>query len=299
MAEKRKNKKSQLGTGLEEIFGGNVTELLDDIQNNAKVDDGKRVNLNVNEIRTNPYQPRKDFDQEKLEELAQSIKEQGVFTPILVRKSTVGYELISGERRLRASQMIGNTTIPALIMDINEDQMMEIALLENIQREDLNVIEEANGYKKLMESLNYTQDQLAKRVGKSREHVANTLRLLRLPQEVQDYVAEGKLTMGQVRPLITLESSDDIISLANRIYKEGLSAREIEKLVKNIKNNVQPKTKEPFVPDNYTLAAQKNLQDKFGTKVRISQNSINISYGDVDDLNRILELLGIEEESLS
>ena len=286
---------SKLGSGLEKLFGENISDIIEDIQNNSQADGyaGAQV-LNIDEIHANPYQPRQVFDQDKLNELAQSIKEQGVFTPILVRRSENGYQLVAGERRLKASQLAGKTTIPAIIQDFTEEQMMEISLLENIQRENLNVIEEGQGYRTLLERMGYTQELLAQRVGKSREHISNTLRLLKLPEEVQKMVSDGKLSMGQVRPLITLENEHEIVELANKIASEGLSVRNVEKLIKNLKN-----PKEPTVPptiDAATLEVQQRLQHQFQTRVRITNNSINISYSDTNDLNRILDILGYYED---
>ncbi len=283
-----------LGSGLKALFGDNVEDLIDSIQNNTySVDSDSKINISIDKIRPNPYQPRRTFDEKALNELAESIKEHGVFTPVLVRPSLSGYELIAGERRLKASRLAGKTEIPAIIVDFDDKAMMEISLLENIQREDLNVIEEANGYRQLIEKLNYTQEQLAERIGKSREHVANTLRLLKLPRKVQQMVEAGQLTMGQVRPLITMESEAEAVKLAERIVAEGLSVREIERLVRHRKNNVSV---EPVTIDRATLEVQKNLQHRLQTKVRITPRTINISYSDTEDLNRILDLLGYNSE---
>lgn len=287
-----KKSNDRLGTGLAAIFGDNVTDVLDEIQSGAKGEEyGRKAIINLSEIRTNPYQPRKVFDEEKLNELAQSIKEQGVFTPILVRKSIGGYELVTGERRLRASQLAGKNDIPAIIMDFDDTQMMEISLLENIQREDLNSIEEAQAYQNLMENIGYTQEQLAQRIGKSRTYVTNSLRLLKLPKDVQQLVVDGKLSMGHVRPLITL-SNDRISEIAKKAVKEGLSVRAVEALAsqKDVPNSGKKnvKTEDPFLKD-----IQKKLQHKFATKVKITDNSININYANTDELNRILTQLDI------
>ncbi len=283
-----------LGSGLKALFGDNVEDLIDSIQNNTySVDNDSKINISIDKIRPNPYQPRRSFDEKALNELAESIKEHGVFTPVLVRPSLSGYELIAGERRLKASKLAGKTEIPAIVVDFDDKAMMEISLLENIQREDLNVIEEANGYRQLIDRLNYTQEQLAERIGKSREHVANTLRLLKLPRKVQQMVEAGQLTMGQVRPLITLESEAEAIKLAERIVAEGLSVREVERLLRRKQRNV---TTEPATIDRATLEVQKNLQHRLQTKVRITPKTINISYSDTEDLNRILDLLGYNSE---
>ncbi|HPX32324.1 MAG TPA: ParB/RepB/Spo0J family partition protein [Erysipelotrichaceae bacterium] len=289
MAKKKENKE-RLGTGLAAIFGDDVISVIDEIQNSARADEyGRRASLKLTDIRSNPYQPRKVFDQEKLEELAQSIRETGVFTPILVREATGGYELIAGERRVKASVLAGKEEIPAIIMDFNDTQMMEISLLENIQREDLNVLEEASGYKKLIKALGYTQEQLANRIGKSREHVSNTLRLLKLPKDVQKLVEENKLSMGHVKCLLTLDDKT-ISEIAHKAVSEGLSVRQVEALASDKKASKPVKTK---ADDPYLVDLQNSLQRKFGSKVKITKNSINIFYQDKDELNRLLELLDI------
>ena len=184
-----KAKQRGLGKGLNSIFGQDVEQYLDDIQNNAAEAPGRReVELPIEEIRPNPYQPRKEFDKKALEELSESLKTHGIFTPLLVRKSVSGYDLITGERRLRAAKMAGLKTVPAIQVEFTEEQMMEIAILENVQREDLNPIEEAAAYESLIQKLGYTQEKLAERVGKSREYCANIMRLLKLPEDVQSMV---------------------------------------------------------------------------------------------------------------
>ena len=287
---------NRLGSGLAAILGNDVESIVDNIQNSALNPElGKRIVLKLSEIRPNPYQPRQSFDQAKLKELADSISQHGVFTPIIVRKTVAGYELIAGERRMKASQLAGKTDIPAIVMDFDDQQMMEVSLLENIQRENLSAIEEAIAYRQLMENLSYTQEKLSERVGKSREHIANTLRLLRLPAAVQKYVDDGKLTVGQVRPLITLEDEATIKEIADRIIKQGLSAREVEKLVRNYKSRpVRPVVEKPMDPALYEV--QKNLQKQFSTQVKITGKSINIAYSDTADLNRILDLLHYQQE---
>ena len=289
-----KEEKLGLGSGLDS-FGDNIMDLIEDIQNNANNENfGSRANINISEIHSNPYQPRKVFNQEKLQELANSIKEHGVFTPVLVRESINGYQLIAGERRVKASQLAGKETIPAIIVDFSDEQMMEISLLENVQREDLSAIEEAKAYKQLMENLNYTQEDLGKRVSKSREHISNTLRLLRLPEHVQDLIQNRKITMGQARPLITLDDEKKTNEIADKIVSEGLSARQVEKLIKKFKRPAM--YHEPYVQDSATANVERNLQHQLQTRVRISKNSITISYSDVDDLNRILDIIGYHQD---
>ncbi len=281
-----------LGTGLSAIFGEGVEDVLKDI-NSPKMDEyGYKTVLNVKEIRPNPYQPRRVFDQEKLEELAKSIEQQGVFTPILVRKTLTGYELIAGERRLKASKIAKKTTIPAIVVDFDDQAMMEVSLLENIQREDLNVVEEAMAYDKLMKSLKCTQEELAEKIGKSRAHIANILRLLKLPKEVLNLVESGKLSMGHARALVTLEK-EKAINLAQKAVNDGLSVREIEKLANPQAPTVKKVTEKK--QDPYMKDVVKSLEDKYSTKVKVTNNSITISYDGVDDLNRLLELLGIIE----
>ncbi len=289
-----RDKSSRLGKGLGSIFGEDITAAIEDIQS-GKIDTGNRtMEIPVNDIRPNPYQPRKVFDEKALQELAQSIKEHGVFTPILVRKSVQGYELIAGERRFRASKLAQKTTIPAIVMDFSEEQMMEISLLENIQRENLNAIEEANAYAKLVDRFSYTQEVLASRVGKSRTHVANMMRLLKLPHEVQELVINKQLSMGHVRPLITIEDESEIIDLAKQIVEEDLSVRAVEKLIQN--KGKEKIEKEPTEKDPNLVYVENLLELKLQTRITVDKKNITISYIGTDDLNRILEILGCIEE---
>ena len=290
-----KDEKSGLGSGLDAIFGPNFSDIIDDIQNTAMGEEyGHKTSVRLSEVHSNPYQPRTVFDEKKLEELTRSIKEHGVFTPILVRPTVNGYQLIAGERRVKASQMAGLDTIPAIIMDFTDEQMMEISLLENIQRENLSPVEEAAAYKQLMENLGYTQEILGKRVGKSREHISNTLRLLRLPEHVQQLIQEEKLSMGHARCLITVEDEEQANKLADKIVAEGLSVRQVEKLVRNLKKPARVAV--PYVQDSATAYVERNLQHQLQTRVKISKNTITISYSDVDDLNRILDAMGYRQD---
>lgn len=285
---------ARLGKGLSSIFGQDVSKVLDDIQNgDMEVESQEQSKIPVDEIRPNPYQPRKVFDEDALKELSSSIKQHGVFTPVLVKKSIQGYDLIAGERRLRASKLAGLKDIPAIIVDFDDQEMMEIALLENIQREDLNVIEEAKAYEKLIQRLNYTQEQLAHRVGKSREHITNLLRLLKLPEDVQEYVVNKQLSMGHVRALLGLKTEAGMRKVAKQAIDQGLSVRKVEQIVKDINNK---KTVEKPKEDIYVKAAKEKLQEYFQTSVSISKNSISIHYENKEDLNRVLELLNLVEE---
>ncbi len=289
------NKRRALGMGLEQLFS---TEVLDfdqvekTIVNETPKDEV--VMLEIKDLMSNPYQPRKVFDDDALKELSESIKEHGVFQPIIVRKSVKGYNIIAGERRVRASGLAGLTTIPAIIRDFTDDEMMQIALLENLQRENLTSIEEAKAYKSIIESLRLTQDELAKKLGKSRSHITNMLGLLRLPLSVQDMVLYGKISMGHARVLSKLESHDQIEELANKVVNDNLSVRELEELASGEKfEKALPVKKKAVKEYKYVEDAMK---EKLDTKVSISGNKIKISFATKEDLNRILEILNIEVE---
>ena len=287
-------KKRALGRGLEDLFN---SENLDLESVEAKIyetaSNEEIVELSLNDLRPNPYQPRKVFDDEALRELSDSIKEHGVFQPIIVKKSIKGYDIIAGERRFRASKMAGLEKIPAIIRDFTDEQMMEIALLENLQREDLSVIEEALAYKSMIEHLNLTQDDLSRRVGKSRSHITNILGLLRLPGEVQQMVSDGRITMGHARALSKLESRDEILALANRIVDENLIVREIEGITStgDVAKKVKINRKKE---DSQYKYVEDLLRDKFDTKVSIVGKKIQISFDGAADLDRILEILNIK-----
>ncbi|AYV33851.1 ParB/RepB/Spo0J family partition protein [Erysipelothrix rhusiopathiae] len=289
MAEKDSNR---LGRGLGAIFGDDVSSVLEDIQqgNNDEFT-GVKTSLKVKDIRTNPYQPRRHFDEDKLEELSQSISTHGLFTPILVRETNKGYELVAGERRLRATKRANIEEIAAIVVDFDDSQMMEIAIIENVQREDLNVIEEAMGYSSLIDRLGLTQEEVAKRVSKSRSHITNLLRLLRLPKSVQEMVSDNKLTMGHVRPLVTIEDPKEIERIAEEILSKKLSVREAERLIN--KEDVKPV--EPKLRNKDYDYAQSLFERRLQTRVNIANNKVIISFDDDEDLNRILELLDIIE----
>lgn len=290
-------KENALGKGLSAIFGDSIDDVLEDIQQGGNEEYGaQKYEIPVKEIKPNPYQPRKVFDDDKIQELADSIEQHGVFTPILVKKAVKGYELITGERRLRASKLAGRKTIPAIVMEFDDQQMMEIALLENIQREDLNAIEEAQGYEKLIKKIGYTQEELAKRIGKSREHVTNLLRLLKLPASVQNYVVTKQLSMGHVRALLALKEETLMEEVAQKAIQLHLSVRAVETMVKNIN---EPKEKTETKERDINLdPIQNRLQSKFQTKVKVDEHQISIKYNGTQDLNRILELLDCLEEEL-
>lgn len=289
-------KRRALGMGLEQLFNSEMLDF-DQVEKEIVKETPKDeiVEIDVNELMSNPYQPRKIFDDDALKELSLSIKEHGVFQPIIVKKSVRGYNIIAGERRVKASKLAGLTKIPAIIRDFTDDEMMQVALLENLQREDLTAIEEAKAYKSIIESLRLTQDELAKRLGKSRSHITNMLGLLRLPLSVQDMVLYNKISMGHARVLSKLESHDQIEELANRVVSENLSVRDLENITEAssftrmapVKKNVRNKEYK-YVEDA--------MKDKLGTKVSISGNKIKISFATTEDLNRILEILNIDVE---
>ena len=288
-------KKRALGRGLEQLFN---TENLD-IENYEQkiyenINKEEIVELNVEELRPNPYQPRRVFDEQALEELASSIKEHGVFQPIIVKKSIKGYEIIAGERRFRASKLAGKKTIPAIIRSFTDEQMMEIALLENLQREDLSVIEEAVAYQKMLTSLNLTQEELSTKVGKSRSHITNILGLLRLPENVQRMIMNHELSMGHARVLSKLEDQQKIREIAAKIVEESLTVRATEELLEapsfvraNKITRREPSTNEyRYVEDL--------MRDKLDSKVKVKDNKITISFVNNADLNRILSVLNIK-----
>ena len=287
-------KRKALGKGLEQLFSNEVIDFDNfekKIVNETK--DSDIVEIPLTEIRSNPYQPRKEFDEKSLSEFAESIKEHGVIQPIIVKKSIKGYEIIAGERRTRASKMAGKTTIPAIIRDFSDQEMMEIALIENIQREDLNPIEEAEALAKIIETSQITQEEASKKFGKSRSYITNILGLLSLPEKTKQYVRENKITMGHARVLSKLSDEEQIYSLADLIIEEGLSVRETEKLTSNSDMPKKNKIKrEPIYNARHTIY-ESIMRERIGTKVKIGTKKIEIPYDSDNDLDRILDILGI------
>lgn len=295
------NQRKALGKGLEQLFNNNNSnvEAFDfsafekEIVTTTPESDIKMIP--ISEIRSNPYQPRIHFDENALQELASSIKEHGVFEPIIVKKSIKGYELVAGERRTRASKLAGLDTIPAIVKDFNDTQMMEIAILENIQREDLSPIEEARAYKNYMIKCNMTQEVVANRFGKSRSYITNLLGLLNLPSEVQKLVNNGDISMSHARVLSKIEDPNVIVALANRVLKESLSVREIENITSGeevVKKN--PLKKNDIPKSTRYKVYETSLREAVGTKVNISSNKITIPFDSEADLDRIMEILNIE-----
>ncbi|HHX52411.1 MAG TPA: ParB/RepB/Spo0J family partition protein [Erysipelothrix sp.] len=284
----------KLGKGLSAIFGDEAQNILDEIQqgeSNQFVSDKKAIKLN--EIVVNPYQPRRDFDQDKLQELSDSIVQHGVLTPVLVRKAIHGYELIAGERRLRASKLANVEEIPAIVVDFDDEQMMEVSLIENIQREDLNVIEEAAAYRNLIDRFGYTQEDVARRMNKSRSHITNLLRLLTLPETVIKMVEAGDLSMGHVRPLVTIKDEDELIKMARKAKSENLSVRQVEAMLKEKPSNKIKINRQPRSEYKYPIEL---LENKLQTKATIQNKKIILEFTDTDDLNRLLELMGVLED---
>ena len=287
-------KRKALGKGLEQLFSNEVIDF-DNFEKKIvkETKEGDIVEIPIAEIRSNPYQPRKEFDEESLQEFAESIKEHGVIQPIIVKKSIKGYELIAGERRTRASKMAGKTTIPAIVREMTDQEMMEIALIENIQREDLNPIEEATAFQKIIETTKMTQEEAAKRFGKSRSYITNLLGLLNLPKDVKNQVQEGKISMGHARVLSKLSDEEQIEEISKKIIENGLSVRETEKITStsDIPKKKQIK-REPVYSAKHSIY-EGIMREKIGTKVKISTKKIEIPFDSDSDLDRILEILGI------
>ena len=290
---KIENKRKALGRGLEQLFSNEslYVDPTEEIIKNAKEED--IVELKLSELRSNPYQPRRTFDQDKLQELADSIKEFGVLEPIIVTKSVKGYEIVAGERRKKASELAGLETVPAIIKDFSDEEMMQIALLENIQREDLSAIEEAEAYANIIKMLNVTQDELGKRIGKSRSYITNMLGLLRLPSSVKQDILSGQISAGHAKILSKLESEEQILNLVNKIKKDHISVRELESLVENPSFKRKNEITKPKETNSYSYV-EEALTDTIGNKVRIKNKKIVIPFNSDKDLERILEILKIE-----
>ncbi len=287
------NKRRVMGKGLEELFSNekmDFSSIEESIVNSTSKDE--IVELNINELRSNPYQPRKIFDAEKLDELAESIKEHGVIQPIIVKKSSIkGYEIIAGERRVKASEIAGKKTIPSIVRDFTDDEMMEIALLENLQRENLNAIEEANAYKQLLEKLRITQEELAKRLGKSRSYITNMVGLLNLPDHVKNLINKDKISASHARILSKLETAEEVDALVEKILNENLNVRQTENIIRGEK---PVKTTKKSSNSQFSHL-EDSLSEKLGTRVKIRNNTLEVYFSNVNDLNRILEIMNIDE----
>ncbi len=294
------NKRKALGKGLEQLFNSeplNIDTLNNyekEIVNNTKESD--ILEIPIKDIRSNPHQPREYFDEESLKELSKSIKEHGLIEPIIVKKSIKGYDLVAGERRTKAASLAGLTTIPAIIKDFTDQQMMEIALIENIQREDLSPIEEATAYKNYIDATGLTQEEVANKFGKSRSYITNLLGLLSLPKYVQKEVMNGTISMSHARVLSKIDDVDMILNLAQKVIDDGISVRELERLSQEenvIKKNKIVRT--TIINPRFKIY-ESVLRDVVGTKVQISKNKISIPFDTDKDLERILEILNIDIE---
>ncbi|WP_409303543.1 ParB/RepB/Spo0J family partition protein [Peribacillus sp. SCS-155] len=254
--------------------------------------------IKIRELRPNPYQPRKVFQPEAIEELKESILQHGILQPIIVRKSIKGYEIVVGERRFRAAKEAGLKTVPAVLKDLSEQQMMELAILENLQREDLNPIEEGAAYQSLLERLGLTQEELAKRLGKSRPHIANHIRLLSLPALIKEHIADGKISMGHGRALLAIKNKSLIEKVVEKVIKEGLNVRQLEQYINQLNNGVPRETRPTPAKDIFIKERETNLRERFGTTVNIKQSKkkgkIEIEFFSKEDLERILDMLDTE-----
>lgn len=285
-------KKFGLGKGLGALIpeDNNIKE--------EKDEKGGIINIQLKNIKANKKQPRKFFDNNKLNELAESIKEHGIIQPLILKKEEKGYSIIAGERRYRAAKIAELTEVPALIMDISDEKLLQVSLIENIQREDLNPIEEGLAYERLLKEFALTQEELSKTMGKSRTAITNTMRLLKLDNRVKEYVIEGVISEGHGRAILPLEN-DAQYEIAQKIIDNSISVRETEKLVKKILNDVvEEKTSERRKPLNpYYKDVRDRLQDHFGTKVNLNANKnkgkIEIEYYSEEDLQRILDIINI------
>ena len=287
-----------LGRGLEALLGDEKIDLNDEVSDidylmkNTVFKAEDKNELPLNKIERCSFQPRTEFNQEALKELSESIKEKGVLQPIIVRKKNEMYEIIAGERRYQAAKLAGLETIPAIIKDLNDGEVLEIALIENIQRENLSAIEEAKGLLKLMEEYRYKQDELGKLIGKSRSYIANTLRLLNLPETVQKLVLDGKLSAGHARSLVGLENAEE---LAQVIVENDLSVREAEKIAAQTKP-AKNKTNKNKLPDRNLQSIINDLEKKLGLKVEINtgkkgNGSITLKYNNPAQLSALLDIL--------
>ena len=290
-----KETRKALGKGLEQLFSSEQVDFdsfEQEIISSTPKNEIKEIPLS--EIRSNPYQPRVHFDEDTLNELAESIKEIGVLEPIIVKKSIKGYELVAGERRTKASRLAGLDTIPAIVKDFTDDEMMEIAILENIQREDLSPIEEAQAYKNYMDKMGATQEEVANKFKKSRSYITNLLGLLNLPSDIQKAVTTKSISMSHARVLSKLEDADLIKELADKVMHEGLSVRDLESISQdnNIKKNNPIKIKKAN-PTRYRIY-ENVMREKIGNKVTIKSNKITIPFDSDRDLDRIMEILNIE-----
>lgn len=287
------SKKFGLGKGLGALI---PDEIQDEVKTDIKDKASSSTLIPLNKIINNSDQPRKFFDSDNIAELAESIKNHGIIQPLILKKHQKKYIIIAGERRWRAAKMLSLKEVPAIVMDLSDKEVLEISLIENIQRQDLNPIEEALAYRKLIDEFNLTQQELSQRIGKSRVAITNTMRLINLDERVQQYLIESVISEGHGRALLAIEDKDLQYKLAQKIIDEKLSVRELEKLIKSVFKEKEEK-KEDGKVNPYVKDVENKLQDYFGTKVNINSKNkkgkIEIEYYSDDDLNRILELMNI------
>ncbi|MCI5722217.1 MAG: ParB/RepB/Spo0J family partition protein [Firmicutes bacterium] len=289
-----------LGRGLDALFADQAPIINPESENKNKTTDKEGIRtenaivyININDIKPNENQPRKNFDENKIAELAASITEHGIIQPLVVRRNKSGYEIVAGERRWRASRKAELKEVPCIIRDFDDEQNMLIAIIENMQREDLNPIEEAEGLNQMIKTYGMTQEEVSKSVSKSRPYITNALRLLKLPENIQSMVTEGKLTTGHARALIPVTDQKMQLDICNRIINEGLSVRKVEDLVSKLG---QPKKKPAKkVKNANTIHVENELKNLYGTRVNIKEKgkkgTIELEYYSTDELNRLIELL--------
>jgi|UniRef100_A0A7V5XYZ6 ParB family chromosome partitioning protein len=275
-------KHKALGKGLNALISEEAKKILEN----------EVIYLKIEEIKLNPYQPRKLIDEKSLEELANSIKEKGILQPLVVRRTREGYQLIMGERRLRAAKLAGLTEVPVIVKNVSEPEMIEMALIENLHREDLNPIEEALGYKSLIEEFNYTHEKIAEKVGKERATITNMLRLLTLPPKVRDYLASGLITVGHAKILLSLADRQLQEQWAEKIISDGLSVRQLENKIASLEEKKRKRSKKEE-KDPFLLDLEERLKEYLGTKVTINKKeeggNIIIEFYSEEDLNRIID----------
>ncbi len=286
-------KKKALGKGLEQLFANNVIDFDNFEKEIVEENKSDVTQIELSLIRSNPYQPRKTFNDDTLQELATSIKRYGIVEPVIVKKSIKGYELIAGERRCKAAKLAGLKTVPAVIKDFNDQEMMEIALIENIQREDLNPIDEANSILNIINMRGWTQEEFAVFFGKSRSYVTNILGLLNLPEDIQKMVIDKNLSMSHARVLSKLENQEQIRLLANKIVRDKINVRELEKLVSGDDTLEKRKPVMNKKNDVNLKIYEDAFSDVTGNKVNINNKKIEIYYDSIKDLERIMEIFNI------
>lgn len=289
-------KKKALGKGLEQLFSNNVIDF-ENFEDTVVEENKKDVTeINIDEIRSNPYQPRRTFDTETLNELAKSIEEYGVVQPVIVKKSIKGYELIAGERRTKAAKIAGLKVIPAIVKDFDDQQMMEIALIENIQREDLNPMDEAVSINNIIKLRGYTQDEFANKFGKSRTYVTNILGLLKLPEDVKKMVEKRTLSMSHARVLSKIDDEEKVVRLAKQVITDELSVRELEKITQDDKKEIEVVKNKSGGYDHKYRMYENIIMDNLDTKVRVSKKKIEIYFDGVNELEEILSKMNVKVE---